>query len=123
MSGPLKTEAIVLRSMRFGEADRILHLYTPHRGRIGAIAKGVRKTRSRFGVARTGPLVGSPHLTTTFRSNLFESESARNGASTAFCNSMVGRYSSKLRPLMVIWPVPSVIQTRATAVLRRPVAL
>ena len=32
----------MLRSMRFGEADRILHLYTPHRGRVGAIAKGVR---------------------------------------------------------------------------------
>ena len=49
MSGSLKTEAVVLRSMRYGEADRILHLYTPHRGRIGAIAKGVRRTRSRFG--------------------------------------------------------------------------
>jgi DNA repair protein RecO (recombination protein O) len=49
MSGPLKTEAIVLRSLRYGEADRILHLYTPDRGRIGAIAKGVRRTRSRFG--------------------------------------------------------------------------
>ena len=49
MPGPLKTEAVVLRSIRFGEADRILHLYTPHRGRVGAIAKGVRRTRSRFG--------------------------------------------------------------------------
>jgi DNA repair protein RecO (recombination protein O) len=49
MAGPLKTEAVVLRSLRFGEADRILHLYTPHRGRVGAIAKGVRRTRSRFG--------------------------------------------------------------------------
>ncbi|MGH2903156.1 MAG: DNA repair protein RecO [Solirubrobacteraceae bacterium] len=49
MAGPVKTEAVVLRSMRYGEADRILHLYTPHRGRIGAIAKGVRRTRSRFG--------------------------------------------------------------------------
>lgn len=47
--GPLRTEAVVLRSMRFGEADRILHLYTPMRGRVGAIAKGVRRTRSRFG--------------------------------------------------------------------------
>jgi DNA repair protein RecO (recombination protein O) len=35
--------------MRYGEADRILHLYTPARGRIGAIAKGVRRARSRFG--------------------------------------------------------------------------
>jgi DNA repair protein RecO (recombination protein O) len=49
MAGPVKTEAVVLRSMRFGEADRILHLYTPQRGRAGAIAKGVRRARSRFG--------------------------------------------------------------------------
>jgi DNA repair protein RecO (recombination protein O) len=50
-----KTEAVVLRSLRFSEADRILHLYTRERGRIGAIAKGVRKTKSRFG-ARLEPL-------------------------------------------------------------------
>src|ERR1700723_2337354 len=49
MPGPLKTEAVVLRSMRYGEADRILHVYTPHRGRVSAIAKGVRRARSRFG--------------------------------------------------------------------------
>jgi len=47
MGASLKTEAVVLRSMRFGEADRILHLYTPHRGRCSAIAKGVRRVRSR----------------------------------------------------------------------------
>jgi DNA repair protein RecO (recombination protein O) len=45
----LKTEAVVLRSIRYGEADRILHLYSTARGRIGAIAKGVRRPRSRFG--------------------------------------------------------------------------
>ncbi|MCO5316491.1 MAG: DNA repair protein RecO [Solirubrobacterales bacterium] len=44
-----KTEAVVLRSIRFGEADRVLHLYSLEHGRIGAIAKGVRKPRSRFG--------------------------------------------------------------------------
>jgi DNA repair protein RecO (recombination protein O) len=38
MAGPVKTEAVVLRSMRYGEADRILHLYTTGRGRVGAIA-------------------------------------------------------------------------------------
>src|SRR3954463_525105 len=52
MAGPFRTEGVVLRSLRFGEADRILHLYTPHRGRISAIAKGVRRTRSRFGGRR-----------------------------------------------------------------------
>src|SRR5881275_1068536 len=50
-----KTEAVVLRSIRFGEADRVLHLYTSDRGRVGAVAKGVRKTKSRFG-ARLEPL-------------------------------------------------------------------
>ncbi len=45
----VKTEAIVLRSIRYGEADRILHLYSKDRGRIGAIAKGARKPKSRFG--------------------------------------------------------------------------
>jgi DNA repair protein RecO (recombination protein O) len=50
-----KTEAVVLRSLRYAEADRILHLYTADRGRVGAIAKGVRRTRSRFG-ARLEPL-------------------------------------------------------------------
>ncbi len=49
MPGALKTEAVVLRSMRFGEADRILHIYTRNRGRVSAIAKGVRRARSRFG--------------------------------------------------------------------------
>ena len=43
------TEAVVLRSFRFGEADRVLHLYTLERGRVGAVAKGIRRTKSRFG--------------------------------------------------------------------------
>jgi DNA repair protein RecO (recombination protein O) len=54
MPGSLRTEAIVLRSIRYGEADRILHLYTPDHGRVSAIAKGARRTRSRFG-ARLEP--------------------------------------------------------------------
>ncbi len=54
MPGSLKTEAIVLRSIRYAEADRILHLYTPGHGRVGAIAKGARRARSRFG-ARLEP--------------------------------------------------------------------
>jgi DNA repair protein RecO (recombination protein O) len=44
-----KTEAVVLRSIRYGESDRVLHLFTLARGRVGAIAKGARKTTSRFG--------------------------------------------------------------------------
>ncbi len=55
MARTYPTEAVVLRSLRLGEADRIVHLYTSERGRIGAVAKGIRKTKSRFG-ARLEPL-------------------------------------------------------------------
>jgi DNA repair protein RecO (recombination protein O) len=55
VSGSFKTEAIVLRSIRFAEADRVLHLYTPDRGRMGAVAKGVRRVKSRLG-GRLEPL-------------------------------------------------------------------
>ena len=55
MPGSFKAEAVVLRSIRFGEADRVLHLYTAERGRVGAIAKGVRRVRSRIG-GRLEPL-------------------------------------------------------------------
>jgi DNA repair protein RecO (recombination protein O) len=53
--GTFKTEAVVLRSFRLGEADRVLHLYTQDRGRVGAVAKGVRRVKSRFG-GRLEPL-------------------------------------------------------------------
>lgn len=55
MGRSYKTEAVVLRSIRYAEADRILHLYTADRGRVGAIAKGIRKTTSRVG-GRLEPL-------------------------------------------------------------------
>ena len=55
MGRTYKTEAVVLRSIRYAEADRILHLYTADRGRVGAIAKGIRKTTSRVG-GRLEPL-------------------------------------------------------------------
>jgi DNA repair protein RecO (recombination protein O) len=49
MPGSFKTEAVVLRTIRYGEADRVLNLYSSTHGRIGAIAKGVRRPKSRFG--------------------------------------------------------------------------
>lgn len=49
MPAPFKTEVIVLRSIRYGEADRILHLYSQDHGRLSAIAKGVRRVKSRLG--------------------------------------------------------------------------
>jgi len=47
--GLYKAQGIVLRSMRLGEADRIVTLYTSTHGRVRGVAKGVRRTKSRFG--------------------------------------------------------------------------
>jgi len=44
-----KTEGVILKRLNYGEADRILTIYTKYRGKIRAIAKGVRKITSRKG--------------------------------------------------------------------------
>jgi len=44
-----RTDAIVLRRHDFGEADRLLTLYSPAHGKVRAIAKGVRRPKSRLG--------------------------------------------------------------------------
>ena len=43
-----QTEAIIIKKTKLGEADRILTLYTPHLGKIQAVAKGVRRPRSKL---------------------------------------------------------------------------
>jgi len=44
----IRTEALILRSVDFGESDRILHLLLPELGRVPAIAKGARRSVRRF---------------------------------------------------------------------------
>ncbi len=50
-----RDQGVVLRTMRLGEADRIVTMVTRGHGKVRAVAKGVRKTKSRFG-ARLEPL-------------------------------------------------------------------
>ncbi|MER3424342.1 MAG: DNA repair protein RecO, partial [Nitrospiraceae bacterium] len=47
----LKTPAIILKSRKWGEADRIVTFYTIRFGKIRGVARGVRKMKSRFGSA------------------------------------------------------------------------
>jgi DNA repair protein RecO (recombination protein O) len=49
-----RDDGIVLRTQKLGEADRIITILGRHSGRIRAVAKGVRRTKSRFG-ARLEP--------------------------------------------------------------------
>ena len=44
-----RDEGVVLRTQKLGEADRIITLLTRENGRVRAVAKGVRRTRSKFG--------------------------------------------------------------------------
>ncbi len=44
-----RAEGVVLRTIKLGEADKILTICTRERGKVRAVAKGVRKTQSRFG--------------------------------------------------------------------------
>jgi DNA repair protein RecO (recombination protein O) len=45
----MRAEAIVIKRIDFGEADKILTLYTPFGGKVHAIAKGVRRPTSKLG--------------------------------------------------------------------------
>ena len=49
-----RDEGIVLRTHKLGESDRIVSILTKGRGKVRAVAKGVRKTKSKFG-ARLEP--------------------------------------------------------------------
>lgn len=51
MSSVYKTEGVILHQFDLGEADRILTIFTRDRGKVRAVAKGVRRTRS----AMAGP--------------------------------------------------------------------
>ena len=46
-----RDEGVVLRVQKLGEADRIITLLTKRHGRVRAVAKGVRRTRSKFGAS------------------------------------------------------------------------
>src|ERR687893_1812599 len=46
-----RDEGIVLRVQKLGEADRIVTVLTRTHGRVRAVAKGVRRTRSKFGAS------------------------------------------------------------------------
>jgi DNA repair protein RecO (recombination protein O) len=51
---PYKEQGIVLRSIKLGEADKIVTILTQGSGKVRGVAKGIRKTMSRFG-ARLEP--------------------------------------------------------------------
>ena len=55
MPGLYRDEGVVLRAIKLGEADRIVTIFTAGHGKVRAVAKGIRKTTSKFG-ARLEPM-------------------------------------------------------------------
>ena len=49
---PYRDDGVVLRTQKLGEADRIITILGRTTGRVRAVAKGVRRTKSRFGADR-----------------------------------------------------------------------
>ncbi len=62
-----RDEGVVLRTVKLGEADRILTILTRAHGKVRAVAKGVRRTKSRFG-GRLEPFMRVDLLIATGRS-------------------------------------------------------
>src|SRR5262249_59649646 len=56
MTASLCSEAILLGAVAYGDADRVVTLMTRSHGKVGAMARGARKSRNRFGGA-LGPFV------------------------------------------------------------------
>lgn len=83
-------EGIVLRTAKLGEADRIITLFTRGHGKVRAVAKGVRRTKSRFG-ARLEPFMRVSLLLAEGRSldNVSQAESI-----AAYAGSISGDYEA-----------------------------
>lgn len=50
----LKTPAVVLKSWKWGDADRIVTFFSLHHGKVCGVARGARRMKSRFGSAQIG---------------------------------------------------------------------
>ncbi|MFT8638532.1 MAG: DNA repair protein RecO [Bifidobacterium sp.] len=62
-----RDEGVILKTVKLGEADRIITIFTKMHGKVRAVAKGVRRTRSRFG-ARLEPFMRADVLIAQGRS-------------------------------------------------------
>jgi len=82
-----KTKAIVIGRVNFGEADRVVRFLTPEHGKLAAVAKGVRRIKSRFGGHLE--LFGEVDLMLTKGRNLDTITSARL---IWYPNQVVGNY-------------------------------
>lgn len=87
-----RDDAVVLRTHKLGEADRIITLLTKHHGQVRAVAKGVRRTSSRFG-ARLEPFMVADLQLVSGRSLDIVTQAVAKGAYGGSIAADYGRYT------------------------------
>jgi DNA repair protein RecO (recombination protein O) len=87
-----RDDAVVLRTHKLGEADRIITLLTKHHGQVRAVAKGVRRTSSRFG-SRLEPFMVVDLQLVSGRSLDIVTQAVAKGAYGTSIASDYGRYT------------------------------
>ena len=103
-----KTKAIVLGGFDIKEADRIVTFYSEQRGKIKAIAKGVRKTRSKFGSSlepftlsnlliypKTGDVIGGNKTLDIGGVTVVTTEGNAEGAGKSFIEGMLHAFENQ----------------------------
>lgn len=96
---PLYTdEGVVLRTTKLGEADRIITLLTRDHGKVAAVAKGVRRTKSRFG-ARLEPFMRAQLLLAKGRNLDIVSQAVSVGA---YADSICKDYDAYLNANLMV---------------------
>ena len=93
-----KDEGLVLRTVKLGEADRIITILTRDHGKIRAVAKGVRRLKSRFG-ARLEPFMRADLLIATGRSLDVVSQASSKGM---YADRIITDYDSYINAGMVV---------------------
>jgi len=106
MPGLYKDEGVVLNTIKLGEADRIVTIFARSTGKVRAVAKGVRKTKSRFG-ARLEPLTrvdlmlyrGRGELDTITSADILESfQETKDDYSRLVCAAALAELVDKITP-------------------------
>lgn len=93
-----KDEGLVLRTVKLGEADRIITILTRDHGKIRAVAKGARRLKSRFG-ARLEPFMRASLLIATGRSLDVVSQASTLGA---YADGIVCDYDAYLNASVIV---------------------
>ena len=101
-----RDQGLVLRAIKLGEADRIITILTSRHGKIRAVARGVRRTRSRFG-SRLEPFMRDDLLIAQGRKELDTVSQAV--VISAYAPKIVADYEAYLSASVIVEAVDKIV--------------